>query len=114
MSWITSLLSQGGQGAGQFIKGFAGGYGEGLGIPQLAGKFTRAEGVTGKWADIGRQLGELQGKQSPAAIPAAGLSKLFELARRPSPSEEEIKKRKKKMIGDFIIPSEKSYMAGEE
>lgn len=113
MDWITSLLNQAGQGAGQFLKGFAGGVGEGGGIPQLAGKFTRAQGVSGLWADVGRALGEQQGKQ--VGVPASVMSALAELAGRPTTASSiGGKKKKKKMIGDFIIPSEKYYIAGEE
>lgn len=111
MSWMTSLLNQAGQGGGQFLKGFAGGVGEGAGIPQLAGKFTRAQGVSGLWADVGRSLGEQQGKQ--VGVPASTMSALAELAGRPSTKAPIDQKKKKKMIGDFIIPSESSYIAGE-
>ena len=111
MSWATNLLQQGGQAAGQLTKGFAGGFGEGSGIPQLAGKFTRAEGVTGKWADVGRMLGEMTGKQAPQL---STFSSLMELAKRPTQQTTTLpEKKKKKVSGDFIIPSESSYMAGE-
>ena len=118
MDWITNLLGNVGKGmqktgqnVGLFTKGFIGGYGEGLGIPQLAGRFTRAEGVTGIWADLGRQLGQMQAEQSPAAIPTSIGAKLHELAsmRRPA-QEEEQKKKRKRIYESFIIPPEEYYM----
>ena len=121
MNWITNLLGNVGKGmqktgqnVGLFTKGFIGGYGEGLGIPQLAGRFTRAEGVTGIWADLGRQLGQIQGAKSPAALPASTFSKLYELASMSQPAQEEKKeeqkKKRKRIYESFIIPPEEYYM----
>jgi len=96
MGWITSLLSQGGQAVGTLAKGFAGGFGEGSKIPGLTGQFTREQGVTGMWADIGRKLGEQQGKEAPQ--PISTFKSLMEIAKRPAgkpltPEEEERKKK---------------------
>lgn len=112
MSWVTNLLGQSGQGT-MFLKGMAGGFGETSGIPQLAEKFTRAEGVTGPWAEAGRMLGQMQGVKPQYALPGSTLSKLFELASQPSQRSQQPLKKKTKPKGDIIIPGEEYYFAGE-
>jgi len=111
MDWLSGL------------KGFAGGFGEGAGLPTLAGKFTRGEIGGGKWAEIGRSIGNIQGRMSSFTPGVMGL-RAGETMKQPVldalsklASIQPLKKKKKEgepTIPRFFAPPEKYFMAGEE